>query len=401
MRSIARPLRDHARGVALVVAVFAVVNTTLMLLLSSLNGTLEVSLGEQLGLIVGFYVYLLVGLVLVVKRPENPLSWVVLGVGVLPTFGAGLQEYAHYAIVVRPEMPGDVPAALFNQVWWFVNLAGVFVFVPLLFPTGHAPSPRWRWLVRFAMASLVTICVVAALDPVLEGQTGYRLANPIGVAWGGEGGPAGGVIFIALVLCMLATLVSLPIRFRRARGIERQQMKWFVFAGLWTIGLPLLEFVGFAPWWTEGILFDVALCLPPLAIGVAVLRYRLYDIDRLVSRTLTYAVLTAAVVGLYLLAVTTLTALTAPVTGESPLAVAAATLVAAAAFGPLRRRLQTGMDRRFNRARYNAAQTVDAFRATLRDEVDLSAITGQVQSVVDRTVQPTRTVVWLRSEATS
>jgi hypothetical protein len=312
-----------------------------------------------------------------------------------------IQEYAHYAIATRPGLPGGMAAAWFNQWWWFVNLGSVFVFLPLLFPTGHLPSRRWRWVSRAAVGSLFALCVVGMLAPVYEGQNGYRIANPVGMAWAGEDGLVGGVAFLIAGLCMLCTLVSLGVRLRGSRGIERQQLKWFVFAGVLTIGLPLLELIGLPERWTQGRLFDVALCLPPLAVGLAIARYRLYDIDRVISRTVTYALLTAVLVALYFAAVTTLTALTAPVAGESAIAVAAATLLAAAAFRPARSRIQHAVDRRFNRARYDAAQTVEQFRAHLRDELELAAITQDLQRTIGLTVQPARSFVWLHSERAS
>ena len=396
MRAVPAWARAHNKAIAAAATGVVVVGTLAALRLAAANGTLAQSFSEQLGLVLAFYVYFAVGVVLVLKRAENPLSWLVLGIGLLPSVGSAVQEYAQYALVTRPGLAGGMAAAWFNQWWWFVNLGSVFVFLPLLFPTGHPPSPRWRWLLRSALVLLAGLCVVGMFAVEYSGQTGYRVANPLGAGWAGEDGPVSGLLFAGTGICMLLTLVSLGIRFRRSTGIERQQVKWFVFAGVFTIGLPLLELLGAAPAWTQGRLFDVALCLPPVAIGVAVARYRLYDIDRIISRTLTYGLVTATLLALYLGAVTALTTLTAPITRESTVAVAAATLLAAAAFGPVRQRVQVTVDRRFNRARYDAARTLDRFRARLRDELDLTSITASVQGAVDETVQPTRAVLWLR-----
>ena len=385
--------------VAWIASAVAIVATATSLVLADRNGTLGVSFTEQLSLILAFYVYLVVGLVLIVKRPQHRISWLMLSIGLLPTVGVAVQEYVHYAVVVRPGLPGVMAGAWFNQWWWYLNLGLIFVFLPLVFPTGHLPTPRWRWVSRTAVVALTLLSVLGMLAPTYTGQTGYEVHNPFGVPWASEDGAVGGIAFAVAGLCMLATLVSLGVRFRRSSGIERQQLKWFVYAGALTIGLPLLSMVGLPESFSDGILSDLALSLPPLAMGLAIARYRLYDIDRVISRTVTYALLTILLVGLYLAAVTSLTALTAPVAGESPIAVAAATLLAAAAFGPARKRIQHGVDRRFNRARYDAAQTVEEFRAHLRDELELTAITQDLQHTIGMTVQPTRSVVWLASRS--
>ncbi len=212
------------------------------------------------------------------------------------------------------------------------------------------------------------------------------------------GGPlAQGLLFGTLFVLAILSIVSLVLRFRRSTGIERRQMKLFVFAGVLVVAFPLIGETALEkvlP--ATDVLFAVAVAMPPVAIGVAVLRYRLYDIDRLISRSVTYGLLTAVLLGVYVGAVTALTAVTATAAGNSPIAVAAATLLAAAAFQPARRRIQAIVDRRFNRAAYDAARTMDDFRTQLRDEVDLVAIHDRVAGVLDSTVQPTHRTLWLR-----
>ena len=390
------PLDRGARVFAAAAGGLALAGTAVTLWLSRDNG-LPISV-SQISLLVSFYLYLVVGILLLLRRPGNRLGWLLTTVGLVPALGVAVQEYARLALVERPSMPGGIAAAWLNQLWWFANLAGVFIFVPLLFPTGRLPSPRWRWLARLVVAAVTAVILMEAFGPDLSGQNSYEVANPLAVAWVEdlEEGLFGGLLFAVIALCMLATIVSLVVRFRRSRGVERQQLKWFVFAGIFVVGLPLLELLGLSFAGVEA--FDFALSFIPITIGIAVLRYRLYDIDRIISRTLTYGVLSAVLIGLYLAAVTALTAVTAPVTGDSPLAVAAATLLAASAFRPARAKIQSLVDRRFNRVRYDASQTVDEFRARLRDELDLSAIAGTFKTAVDGTVEPSQAVVWLRSE---
>ena len=385
-----------ARIYASVAGVLALLGTAVTVWLSRDNG-LPIGTSE-ISLLVSFYLYLVVGILLLLRRPENRLGWLLTSVGLVPALGVAVQEYARLALVERPGLPGGIAAAWVSQLWWFANLAAVFIFVPLLFPTGRLPSPRWRWLVRLVIGVVAIIILMEAFGPDLSGQNGYELANPLAVAWVAdlEAGLFGTALFAIIALSMLATIVSLILRFRRSRGIERQQLKWFVFGGIFVIGLPLLELLGVSFAGDEA--FDFVLSFIPISIGIAVLRYRLYDIDRIISRTLTYGLLSAVLIGLYLAAVTALTAVTAPVAGDSPFAVAAATLLAAAAFRPARAKIQSLVDRRFNRARYDASQTVGEFRARLRDELELSAIAGNFTSAVDRTVQPAQVLVWLRPE---
>ena len=242
-------------------------------------------------------------------------------------------------------------------------------------------------------AALATVFGPLSPGPLEE----MGVDNPFGLA--GPAGTAAGVLTIAGILLHWWSLppaaVCVVLRFRASRGVERQQMRW-VAAGAAGAVLGLLIALpgglGFAPGWTSHVVFPALLC-PPVAVAVAVLRYRLYDLDRVVSRTLTYGLLTV-LLGLGYAAV--VLGLGRLLPAGSSLAVAAATLAAAAAFSPLRRRVQSVVDRRFNRRRYDAAGTVEAFAARLRDQVDLEVLHTELLAVVDRTVQPTRASLWLR-----
>jgi hypothetical protein len=221
--------------------------------------------------------------------------------------------------------------------------------------------------------------------------------NPFGLA-----GPAGEVVAFLTVVGVLLHWLSLPpaavcvvLRFRSSRGVERQQMRWVAAGAAAAVGgllLGLPNGLGIAPDWTSAIVFPALLC-PPLAVAVAVLRYRLYDLDRVVSRTLTYGLVTVLLAAGYAAVVLGLGRLLGQ---DSSLVVAAATLAAVAAFAPLRRRVQGLVDRRFNRRRYDAARTVEHFAARLRDQVDLDALQRELVAVVDQSMQPTRTSLWLR-----
>jgi hypothetical protein len=274
-----------------------------------------------------------------------------------------------------------------------LELAGL-VMLPLLFPEGRLPSRRWRPVAAVMIAGIVAAAVLGALSATLP--VGERLIdNPVGVA-GMPMAEESAYLVPLWPLGFALAVAAMAVRFRRSEGVERLQIKWFLAAASLLLLLPVLE-IARLPLVSDAI-FLLTLVALPAAVGVAVLRYRLYDIDRLISRTLAYAVLSALLAALYLGSVTVLTAVTSPVTGESPLAVAAATLLAAAAFQPLRRRVQSGVDRRFNRARYDAALAVDGYRARLRDELDLTSIGDELLTTARATLQPAAGLLWLRPE---
>ena len=399
--------RRRPKALHLLVFVIAVLCAAFVaggLYVTSLTGTLfEGGIGEHATLLLAFGGYLVVGLVLVSKLPRNPLGWVMTAIGVLTSIGTFTKPYAEYALAPPGHpLPGAVLAAWFESWWWFPNIALVFLFVPLLFPNGKPLTPPWGWLHRLAVAVFVTMVILAPLNPVLDGDT-YTIANPLGVAAVGdiESSPVGSAVFLVLILATFLSLIAMILRFRRSRGVERQQMKWVLFGAALIIAtivieeiLKALELGHLAP--DSNVLFGILVGLLPLTIGIAVMKYRLYDIDRIISRTLSYGLLTAVLLGLYLGAVAAITTVTAPFAGDSAIAVAAATLLAAAAFGPARRRIQGVVDRRFNRSRYDAERTVAALRGRLRDEVDLAALTAELLTVIDQSVQPQGTVLWLR-----
>jgi hypothetical protein len=273
---------------------------------------------------------------------------------------------------------------------WAPGVGLLFTFVPLLFPDGRLPSGRWRPVAWLSAVAVALTCVLpAALLWPLSGPAllAYDAGEPLGA------GPqlVLGAALLLLALCGLACVTALFVRFRRAHGIERQQLKWFLFASVVT-GAVVIE-------GQEGsrLLFLPLAASIPVAVGIAILRYRLYEIDRLINRTLVYGLLTATLGLGYAGIVLLLGQLFGGIGGEPPSwAVATATLTVAALFQPARRRIQAAVDRRFNRRRYNTAKTIQAFSTRLRDQLDLNTLSIELLAVVDQTMEPTRVSLWLR-----
>jgi hypothetical protein len=375
-------------------AVF-VVGVVLTAILAVANSTLDsVSFA---GLSLGFAAFMVVGALIVAYRPTNAIGWMFSAIALL-AFTAGVAaEYAIYTLVTRPgSLPGATFAAWYASWSWYPATTLALVFTPLLFPTGRLLSPRWRPVAWLAGTATAAFTVLAALQANLGPVGDPLIANPIGVAGleNPEESTVGVALLVLLTVLMLVAFGSLVIRFRRSRGEERQQLKWFTYAAAL---LPLFVLADFLP----GAVGDLASAVPivflPVAAGIAILRYRLYDIDRLINRTLVYGLLTALLGGVYAGAVLVLGQLFGGVTGDPPSwAVAGATLAVAALFQPVRRRIQVVVDRRFNRRKYNTAQTIQAYSTRLRDQVDLDTLSTELLAVVDQTMEPTRVSLWLR-----
>jgi hypothetical protein len=346
-----------------------------------------------------FSIFMVVGVLVVAQRPGNAIGRVFCAVGLLLATGFVAEGWATYAVLVSPgALPGATLAAWWFNWYWYPLVVLALVVPLLLFPTGGLPSRRWRPVLWILTAATGTFTLLAALRPrlgVTQAASTVTIDNPIGIAALGdpEEGP-GSWLFLVILACGLAAVASLLVRFRRARGIERQQLKWFAYAAVvLAVVLPLNDLTGFGDLGIWNVLTSVSFALLPAAIGVAILRHRLYDIDRLINRTVVYGLVTAILVGGYALAALGLGTLAGR---DSNLVVAAATLAVATAFGPLRRRVQALVDRRFNRARYDAGQAVAAFSSRLRSQVDLDQLSAELLAVVDRTVQPSAAGLWLR-----
>jgi hypothetical protein len=369
-------------------------------------------LAASLGLLLGFGWFALVGAVVVSRRPRNLMGWILVAIAVPLSVLAASHNTAAYLVLERGHEPTLLISLLAwpNNWSWYATLALVFVYVPLLFPTGRLLSSRWRpvaWLAALGAAGMCALGGVAGDIgfQISQGDEGpaATIPNPLGVDGLAhvEQLPIMAVFSGLLMVTVVAAFASLVVRFRRSRGVERQQMTWLVLAASLvppTLGLEVLfdAFGSQSPETLRGVGFLVAINAIPLAIGLAVLRYRLYDIDRVVSRTVSYIVLSALLAGIYVAGVVVLGWLVRSVSGGagSDLVVAASTLAAAAAFQPLRRRVQVFVDRRFNRERYDARRTVEELASRLRDEVDLDVLAAGVEQVARSTIQPTQVAIW-------
>jgi MFS family permease len=338
-----------------------------------------------------------VGALIVSRYPHNALGWVFCALGLSWAIGGAANAYAAYALFAESgSLPGGELAAWVGT--WMGNASFLsIVFVPLLFPDGRPPSRRWRPLVWLAVGVIGLVAISEAFMPGPMGSD-PPVDNPFGLEGAGAVlGSLSRALELILNLVWLAGIASLVWRYLRSRGRERQQLKWFTYA---VAVVAPLSLVG------NGLFPDLAwliggICVAsiPVAIGVAVLSHRLYEIDIVINRTLVYGSLTAALVGFYFGGIVILQRLFIALTGEkSTLAVVGSTLVIAALFNPLRRRIQAFIDRLFYRKKYDAAKTLEAFSARLREETDLDALADELVGVVGETVQPAHVSLWLRPE---
>ena len=314
-------------------------------------------------------VFAFTGVILRDNRPDNVIGWLFLWIAVLfsTAAAAGIPEWQGWATPTFTRV-------LFSSTF-FPAVALVMVLV-VLFPTGRPPTPRWRWVLWTALAFALLAVVGNGLPP------GSKLGSRLGE-----------VAAVPILIGTGAGVASAVVRYRRAKVVERAQLRWFLLASAFFLVMVVVGDSARDHPYLQLVFVALGLFAIPVAVTVAVLRYRLYEIDRLISRTLAYALITAVLVGVYVLVAVV------PATMfdlESDLLAAAATLAAAAAFGPVRRRVQSAVDRRFNRSRYNALQTADAFRARLRHTVDLEDLSTDLVNTVGSTVQPSHATVWLR-----
>lgn len=348
---------------------------------------------EHLGLLTAFASFPIIGALVASRRPRNPLGWIFLGIG----FSMGLlvlaMEYAHVALVLRPETswPGATLAAWLEQWLWYPGLMSIVTFSILLFPNGRPPSPRWRWLVWASGGCIALISITSMIESRLVGEA-YSIDNPIGFAPYVEAEEALAPFFAVYVALTLACLSSLIVRFRRARGEERQQLKLLTYAAI----LFVISVVVGDMWDLPDLIFPLVVWTLPVSMGVAILKYRLFDVDIVINRTLVYGLLSGVLAATYLGSVVILQRILDSVTAESDLAVAGSTLVVAAAFRPLRSRIQSFIDQRFYRRKYDASATLEQFSGRLREQVDIDSLSNELVAVVGATMQPAHTSLWLR-----
>jgi hypothetical protein len=342
-----------------------------------------------------------VGALIASHRPENPIGWLFCAAALFYGIEIAGEEYAIYALLTYPgSLPLGAELAWLTEWIWAPGFGIILVFLPLLFPDGHPPSRRWRGVAWLGGLSIGLICVLTSI--VIWPERGPALLQLEG--FGGEveewrSAVSDWVLKLVgpmLLVAGLGAVISLFVRFRRARGDERQQIKWFASAAALTLAWIIVaeeqsgEIV--ALW---GLLVIASI---PVATGMAILRYRLYDIDRIINRTLVYGVLTGILALVYFGGVATSEAIFRALTGQEQqpqIAVVVSTLVIAALFTPLRRRIQRFIDRRFYRRKYDARKTLEDFSAQLRDETDLEALSNDLLGVVRDTMQPAHVSLWL------
>jgi hypothetical protein len=380
----------------------------------------------------------MVGALIASRLPTNPIGWIFCGMGVLYTAGRFASAYADYALVENFAFPGGESVAWFSSCLWFaVPTLGVFLI--LLFPDGQLPSRRWRLVAWVALLGVALAILGFGFMPDDLIVSHPYVQNPFGVIGVIGGGLTtyelfGASRFLGMTLLLtssLAALISPIFRLHRTRGLERQQIKWFLFAAV-----PLTVFLGlieldllilnlsydfyvrffflfnngtsiFPSWQTfNGVQYVAvfALLSTPVFTYIAILKYRLYDIDLAINRTLVYGTLTATLAAVYLGGVAIIQALFRALTAQEQqpqLAIVVSTLLIAALFNPLRRRIQSFIDRRFYRKKYDARKTLEAFSAQLRNETDLEALSDDLVGVVRETMQPAHVSLWLRSDTAS
>ena len=348
----------------------------------------------------GFTALAIVGSVLVSRRPRNPIGWLLSGAGlVAATYNATI-ELGTYGLVTAP---GSIPSPLIVgdlAQLWLVGFLVLFALSVCLFPTGSLPSPRWRRIVLgvglISLLSMAVLLLGTAEIPV--GPQLERFANPLFVPALAPLVSGAPVLFLLIASPLVVAAASLVARYRGGSTVEKQQLKWILLAAV----LMVASVVGTAfPSPISGVFNFVTLFALPAAIGIAILRYRLFDIDHLINRTLVYGVTSGVIAILFFAGIVALQPVLRPLTAGSDLAVAASTLVAFALFQPIRRRVQGAVDRRFDRSRYDVARTLDTFSEDLRDEVDLARVEADLLTAVSTTMAPQHVSLWLSGGTTA
>jgi hypothetical protein len=347
-----------------------------------------------------FSAFAVVGAIVAARRPRNPVGWLIGAGALLWTLGVCSSAVYWHIAFGHANAPRAADYVAWLGSWTFLPaFVCLLALVPLLFPTGAPPGPRWRVVAWTAVVAGAVATLSTALAPgPLDTADFPWVDNPFGIEGVGLRAVAG-ASFVAVAAGALASLASLVVRYRRAHGIERLQLRWVASAGCVLVvgavaGSLASGWLGSGAGWVAIL---VGLLAVAAGLAVALLRYRLYDIDVVVNRTLVYGALTATLAAAYLGSVLLLQLTLSGVAGGSGLAVAASTLAAAALFRPARARIQNAVDRRFYRRKYDARRTLEGFSAHLRNEVDLVALNAELGAVVRETLQPAHVSVWLRS----
>ena len=374
----------------------------------------ENPVGENVGgvmIAVGVGAFAVVGALLVARRPTNPIGWIMATLALMQAIFYAGGTYATYVMITRGRPDWLAVFGAWTVNWFgYLFLALALIYLPMIFPDGRLPSRRWLPVAVVAGIGPLGLVLLGALAGTLAvlDAPGPGIDNPIGIEGLGRVGylPIGSVLDGLFFIGVVAAVAAVVVRFRRSRGIERQQMKWFAYTTVVLVGGGVLASTIWAAtgarWLVDAfeVLIVMGLMGSPIAVGIAILRYRLYDIDLLINRTLVYAPLTAMLALVYVGGVVGLQYVFRAFTEqESTLAVVASTLAIAALFGPLRRRVQALVDRRFYRRKYDAAKTLETFGSRLRDQTDLDALSRDLVEAVGTTMQPTHVSLWLRPDS--
>jgi hypothetical protein len=357
----------------------------------------------DLSLVVAFGAFAVVGALVASRRPRNAVGWLFLAAPLFAIVGAFSEEYAYRALIVNEgELPLGLLFAWFASWMWFPAL-GAIALVGFVFPDGRLPG-RWWGFVLWAFVVVISLTAIGAAvypGPISETWPGAP-EKPLTISGSEEvldmAAKVGGALLIGLLAALVASVV---VRVRRSRGRERQQLKWMLVAVAFLVCNALVSETFTLPDSVGNLLFAISVASLPVAAGVAILKHRLYDVDVVIRKTLVYGALTVLLGAAYVALVLAGQALFASFAGGSDLAIAASTLVVAALFLPLRRRVRRVVDRRFYRGRYDAARTLDAFGSRLREQIDLETLQADLRAVVEETMQPSHASVWLRREVVS
>jgi hypothetical protein len=349
-------------------------------------------------LLIAFGAFALVGALLVARRPANPVGWIMAAIGLMTGLFPAAETYAAYMMSTKgtPD-PLAIFGAWANNIYWMPLLALALVYLPLLFPTGKLPSRRWLPVALISGVTVAAFVGIGAFSEILIGQDiAYQIRNPIGIKGmpAAEEHPLFPVLAVGTLIGLMGAVAAVIVRYRQSGGIERQQLKWFLYAAAL---IPTFFIVDLIPP-VGDFIFGLTLTALPVAIGIAILRYRLWDIDLIIRRTLVYSILTLALLIVYFGSVVLLQGFVGQLAGEhdSTAVIVVSTLVIAALFTPLRRRIQAFIDRRFYRPKYNAERTLQDFAASLRDEVDLEPLIDNLIEVVQQTMQPEKVNLWIK-----
>jgi hypothetical protein len=389
------PVRAHRRSwTALAAVVLVLAGMTVLASLGPGDPNFQRDPAGFIGFICAFGAFGLVGALIVWQRPGNTLGWILVTIGLLAAWGASADAYTDLA---RDEGLLYLVSVWISLWYWFPLLGLILIFTPLLFPDGRPPSPRWRFVVWGAGSALALVTLLAAFRERIEFQ-GVSMDNPVGIPGieDPEKSTLGSILFGFFILFLVLALVSVVVRYLRSGDVQRQQIKWLMLATALSALMVFFEEITGIELDTE-VPFAVSIALFPSAIAVAIFRYRLYDIDVIINRALVYGVLSASLALVYIGGVVGLQGLLSPLFGEgNQFAVVASTLAIAALFNPLRRRIQSFIDRRFYRHKYDAQKTLESFGVRLRQETDLDTLGGDLVSVVRETMQPEHVALWLR-----